>query len=421
MNVYSVSQITSFLREMLDSHPHLSDVWISGEISNVSRSGSGTMYFTLRDANSALRCVSFRRGYGAQTNRLLQDGQQVVAHGRISLYEARGELQFYVDFVQPEGVGALQAEFERLKAKLEGEGLFDETRKRPLPRFPQRIGVATSASGAIFHDICHVLERRWPIAEVVLAPTPVQGPDAPPGIVDALTALNRRGDLDVIIVGRGGGAAEELAAFNDEAVARAIFGSRVPVVSAVGHETDYTIADLVADRRAPTPSAAAEIVAPDRREVGMRIDALAATALAALMRTVQTRRAALVQATGRLDRQAPDFPEQRRRVDGLATRSTAALDRCLREARQAVAGCGWRLRSLDPLATLARGFAIVQRDGRALVSARDVRPGDALDIRLRDGRFAATAGRVERRRVRRAARDGQQPLFEMPPTERLPL
>jgi exodeoxyribonuclease VII large subunit len=153
----------------------------------------------------------------------------------------------------------------------------------------------------------------------------------------------------------------------------------------------------------------------------MRIDALAATALAALMRTVQTRRAALVQATGRLDRQAPDFPEQRRRVDGLATRSTAALDRCLREARQAVAGCGWRLRSLDPLATLARGFAIVQRDGRALVSARDVRPGDALDVRLRDGRFAATAGRVERRRGRGAARDGQQPLFEMPPTERLPL
>lgn len=421
MDIYSVSQITSFLREMLDSHPHLSDVWISGEISSVSRSGSGTTYFTLRDANSALRCVLFRRGYGAQANRLVQDGQQVVAHGRISLYEARGELQFYVDFVQPEGVGALQVEFERLKAKLEDEGLFDEARKRPLPRFPQRIGVATSASGAVFHDICHVLERRWPIAEVVLAPTLVQGPDAPPGIVDALAALNRRGDLDVIIVGRGGGAAEELAAFNDEAVARAIFGSRVPVVSAVGHETDYTIADLVADRRAPTPSAAAEIVAPDRRDVGMRIDALAATALAALMRAVQSRRTALVQATGRLDRQAPNFPEQRRRVDGLATRSTAALDRCLREARQALAGCGWRLRSLDPLATLARGFAIVQRNGRALVSARDVRPGDALDIRLRDGRFAATAGRVERRRVRRTAGDGQQPLFEMPPTERLPL
>lgn len=421
MDIYSVSQITSFLREMLDSHPHLSDVWISGEISNVSRSGSGTTYFTLRDANSALRCVLFRRSYGAQTNRLVQDGQQVVAHGRISLYEARGELQFYVDFVQPEGVGALQAEFERLKAKLEDEGLFDEARKRPLPRFPQRIGVATSASGAVFHDICHVLERRWPIAEVVLAPTLVQGPDAPAGIVDALAALNRRGDLDVIIVGRGGGAAEELAAFNDEAVARAIFGSRVPVVSAVGHETDYTIADLVADQRAPTPSAAAEIVAPDRRDVGMRIDALAATALAALMRAVQSRRTTLVQATGRLDRQAPNFPEQRRRVDGLATRSTAALDRCLREARQALAGCGWRLRSLDPLATLARGFAIVQRNGRALVSARDVRPGDALDIRLRDGRFAATAGRVERRRVRRTAGDGQQPLFEMPPTERLPL
>lgn len=421
MAIYSVSQITSFLRELLDSHPHLSDVWISGEVANLSRSASGTTYFTLRDADSALRCVSFRRGYGAQTSRLLQDGQQVVAHGRISLYEVRGDLQFYVDFVQLEGVGALQAEFERLKAKLEAEGLFDEARKRPLPRFPQRIGVATSPSGAVFHDICHVLERRWPIVEVVLAPTPVQGADAPAGVVDALAALNRRGDLDVIIVARGGGAAEELAAFNDEAVARAIFGSRTPVISAVGHETDYTIADLVADRRAPTPSAAAEIVAPDRRDVGMRIDGLAATALSAVMRVLQSQRAVVAQAAVRLDRQAPDLPEERRRVESLLTRSTAAVDRCLREARQAVAGCGWRLRSLDPLATLARGFAVVQRDGRALTSARDVRPGDALDVRLHDGRFAATAGRVERRRVRRAAGDGQQPLFELPPTERLPL
>lgn len=421
MNVYTVGQVTSFLRELLESHPHLSDIWISGEVTNLNRHGSGTLYFTLRDGSCSLRCVSFRRGYGAQTARLVEDGQQVVAHGRISLYEARGDLQFYVDFVQPEGVGALQAEFERLRAKLEQEGLFDEARKRSLPRFPRRIGVATSPSGAVFHDICQVLSRRWPLVEVVLASTPVQGPDAAPGVVNALAALNRRPDLDAIIVARGGGSAEELAAFNEESVARAIYGSRVPVISAVGHETDVTIADYVADRRAPTPSAAAEIVAPDRAEVRRWIANLAGEGSGQALRAVESRRTLLRQAATRLERRLPDLPRERQLLDDLLRQATSRVEHCLREARQQVASCGWRLKALDPLATLERGYAVVQREGRALTSAADVRAGDALDIRLRDGRFAATAGRVERRRPRRPASDGQQPLFEMPPSDRVPL
>src|SRR4030042_1265687 len=265
MQIYSVTEGAAYLKELLETPPHLADLWISGEISNLSRSPAGHVYFSLKDETAQLRCVFFRRpNMGAP----LQQGMQIVAHGRVSLYEVRGDLQFYVDFVQPEGVGVLHAQFERLKAQLEEEGLFDEARKRPLPRFPRRIGVVTSPVGAVFHDICNILGRRWPLAEVVLAPTAVQGAEAGPGVVCALAALNDEESIELIIVARGGGSLEELWAFNEEPVARAIYGSRGPRVSAIGHETDYTIADFVADLRAPTPSAAAEPVAPHRLQVG---------------------------------------------------------------------------------------------------------------------------------------------------------
>ena len=291
MHVYAVREITSYLRELFESNPHLGDIWIAGEVSNVSRPSSGHVYFTLKDGDAQLRAVFFARRMApsSATSRLLENGHAVVAHGRIALYEQRGDLQLIVDFVQPEGAGALQAEFERLKARLEEEGLFDESRKRALPRFPRRIGVVTSESGAVFHDICHVLERRWPLAEIVLAPTPVQGPDAVAGIVGGIEQLCRHGGIDVIIVGRGGGSLEELWAFNDELVARAIFASAVPVISAVGHETDYTIADFVADRRAPTPSAAAEIVAPERLDVSVRLG-IAAGTMESILRGAGARR-----------------------------------------------------------------------------------------------------------------------------------
>jgi exodeoxyribonuclease VII large subunit len=418
VHVYAVHEITSYLRELFESNSLLGDVWITGECSNVSRPASGHVYFTLKDADAQLRCALFasRNRPAAASSRLVENGVAVTAHGRISLYEARGELQFYVDFVQPEGVGVLQAEYERLKAQLEQEGLFDESRKRLLPRFPHRIGVVTSESGAVFHDIRHVLERRWPLAEVVLAPTPVQGPDAVPGIIGGLQQLNRLGDIDVIIAGRGGGSIEELWAFNDEHVARAIFASGVPVVSAVGHETDTTIADFVADRRAPTPSAAAEIVAPDRAELRHRAGVAAASLESMLRERLASERASVREHVLLIERRAPDVNRDRQRADELTRRAWSAAERRYRDAVQRVGGCVWRLKALDPFATLDRGYAIVQRGAAVVSSVASIRAGDALDVRVRDGAFgvAVAGGATRRRRPKRHTADAQAPLFTMP-------
>lgn len=418
MHVYAVREITSYLRELFESSPVLGDLWIAGEVSNVSRPASGHVYFTLKDGDSQLKSVFFgkRSGGGATTARLIENGRAVVAHGRISLYEQRGELQLYVDFVQPEGVGALQAEFERLTARLAEEGLFDPARKRPLPRFPHGIGVATSESGAVFHDICHVLERRWPMAHIVLAPTPVQGPDAVSGIVGALAQLNKRDDIDAIIAGRGGGSIEELWAFNEEAVARAIFASRLPVVSAVGHETDTTIADLVADRRAPTPSAAAEIVAPDARELRLHLSTAAASMTTATRRQVTDCTTRLGDSLRIAERHAPDVNRRRQSVDELVHRAALASEHRQRERAHALGNWIWRLKAIDPFATLERGYAIVQRGTSVVSSVAAVRAGEALDVRMKDGLFPVTVGgRVApTKRARRRVPTAQAPLFTMP-------
>jgi exodeoxyribonuclease VII large subunit len=419
MDVYSVSEVTTYLRELLETNPHLADLWVSGEVSNLTRSPAGHVYFTLKDENAQLRCVFFRRpNMGAP----LDQGMQVVAHGRVSLYEVRGDLQFYVDFVQPEGVGVLHAQFERLKAQLEEEGLFDEARKRPLPRFPRRIGVVTSPVGAVFHDICNILGRRWPLAEVVLAPTAVQGPEAPAGVVSALTALNDEGAIDVIIVARGGGSLEELWAFNEEPVARAIYASRVPVVSAIGHETDYTIADFVADLRAPTPSAAAELVAPDRLEVTVRLSVQAASLLTSCRGEVEGRRTGVSQAVTRMERLVPDLARERQRVDDLWRQANASLETLLRRWRERLWGFAGQLRSLDPKATLARGYALVQRDGHVVSSVAEVTGGERLSVRVKDGGFPvrvekAAGARPSTRRTRKGEKRGEgvQPLLMLDP------
>jgi exodeoxyribonuclease VII large subunit len=419
MQVYAVHELTTYLRELFETDPHLSDIWISGEVSNVSRPASGHVYFTLKDGDAQVRAVFFaRRGMPSNaTSRMVENGHAVVAHGRVSLYEQRGDLQLYVDFVQPEGVGALQMEFERLKAQLAEQGLFDESRKRPLPRFPRKIGVVTSPSGAVFHDICHVLERRWPLAEVVLAPTPVQGPDAVSGIIGGIEQLNARGDIDVIIAGRGGGSYEELWAFNEEPVIRAIFASALPVVSAVGHETDTTIADFVADRRAPTPSAAAEIVAPDRIDVSVRLGIAAGTMESILRQHIRVERESVRASAGAMDRRVPDVYAQRQRIDDLARRGQQAAEQAHRTVVSSVGGCVWRLRALDPFATLERGYAIVQRGGAIVAAVADVKPGDALDVRLKDGAIGAHVdggAPPVRRRPKRSVPEAQAPLFSMP-------
>ena len=257
---YTVNQVATYLRESFESDILLSDLYVSGEISNLRRSASGHAYFTLKDDTALLNCVMFR---GQQGSDVLEDGVSVSTHGRISFYEPRGSTDFIVDLVMAEGAGALSLEFDRLRSQLELEGLFDESRKRSLPPFPKVIGVVTSSSGAVLHDITTVVTRRYPLANILVSPTLVQGDAAPENIVQALNDLNVDGRSDVIVIARGGGSLEELWAFNDEMVARSIYGSKIPVVSAIGHETDFTISDYVADLRAPTPSAAAEMIVPD--------------------------------------------------------------------------------------------------------------------------------------------------------------
>jgi exodeoxyribonuclease VII large subunit len=386
---YSVGSLVAYMKETLEGDPALYDVWLTGEVASLTRSAAGHVYFRLKDPRAQLNCVMFRLD-APRGGDLIEPGAQLLAHGRVQLYPGRGELQFVADAVQPEGIGAREAEFRRLRDKLAAEGLFDEARKRPLPAFPRRIGVATSPAGAVWHDISTIIARRWPLAELVLAPTPVQGDFAVAGILAALQQLNDEGDLDVMILARGGGSAEELWPFNDERVARAIYASAVPVVSAVGHETDYTLGDYAADRRAPTPSAAAEMVTPDRRELLLRIDRHANAASGLLRRAVERQREALRDAIRRVQRNVPAVDAERARVDRLAAAAAGGLGRGIQAFRSHVLALSERTAALSPLATLARGYALVRKDGGAVVrSAGDVRANDRISVRVADGEFAA--------------------------------
>jgi exodeoxyribonuclease VII large subunit len=383
--VYPVSEVTRYLRELLEHDRHLSGIWVSGEVSNLNLASSGHAYFTLKDERGALRCAFFRNRNAGQRQRL-ENGASYLVFGALSLYEPRGELSFVVEFVQPEGVGALQAEFERRRARFEEEGLFALERKRALPRFPERVGVVTSPTGAVFHDIQTVLDRRWPLATLLLQPTVVQGPEAAPMIADSIRLLDRDQKPEVIIVARGGGSWEELWPFNEEPVVRAIHGARAPVVSAVGHETDTTLADLAADVRAATPSAAAELVSPDRVEVERDVDARVASAGLALTRRASRANEGIERARVRLVRGLPNVAQARDRVAALtdrALRGTAAI-RARREER--IEGNLDRLRALSPLATLERGYAVVQREnGAAVTSAQALIEGERVALRFRDG------------------------------------
>ena len=391
--VYPVRQVTRYLRELIQSNRHLADIWVAGEVVNLSRASSGHVYFTLSDGSSALRCVFFRNRSVGQFERL-GEGLSVVVYGSLSLYEQRGDLSFIVDFVRPEGEGALAAEFERLRAKLEADGLFATERKRPLPAFPQRVGLVTSPTGAVLHDVTDVLGRRWPLASVIVAPTPVQGEGAGALIAEALRSLGE-GRLwderpDVIILARGGGAAEDLWAFNEEPVSRAIFASPVPVVSAVGHETDVTLADLVADVRAPTPSAAAELVAPDRVDVAQRVDTLVRHADSALSQRLLGAHDHVDGRAERLHRALPDLAAAARAIERRLTGAGRALAATLGHAGERTDAEAGRLAALSPLATLDRGYAIVSTPGGAAVtSAATLHAGDAVELRLRDGVRAA--------------------------------
>ena len=395
MAVYSVPQITSYIRQALEYDILLQDLWVSGEVANLSRPGSGHSYFTLREGGKSLRCVMFRTALGAER---LSGGAAVIAHGRISIYELRGDLQLIVDMVQPEGVGELQFRLEQLKLKLEGEGLFDPSRKRPLPRHPGRLGVITSPTGAVWQDIQTVVMRRYPLVELVLASTPVQGEGGADGIVGAFRALNAADGVDAVILARGGGSLEDLWPFNEEAVAHAVFSSRVPVISAVGHETDVTIADLVADHRAPTPSAAAEMAVPDRLELAHGLSMSEKTLSAAVAARLAEGSECLARLRSRLDRGVPDLDTARLRIDDLLKSASTHLDHRLQVSSGRADGLRQRLIALSPALTLRRGYSIVRRrgDGAVVNDASGVDVGDSVDITLSQGSFDAAVTSVRR-------------------------
>lgn len=386
----SVSAVVSFLREVLESNEFFSDLWIQGEVSNYSRSQVGHRYFSLKDASAALRTILFRDNMpGFQ----LRDGERVIAHGRITVYPQRGELQFVADFVRPEGVGILAAKFEELRLRLEAEGLFDPARKRPLPPFPRHIGLVTSPTGAALQDIRNVLARRWPLATVLLSPALVQGDQAAGQVTAALRRLAKEPALDLAIVARGGGSSEDLSAFNDERVARAIYGFPVPVVSGVGHETDVTIADLVADMRAPTPSAAAERSAPDIGQLERALRMMDRQMASAVRNTVSEQAGKVETQLRRIQYSAPDPASLAAEVRSLLREMQAGLERRTSTDRARFENVAARIESLNPMATLARGFAIVQKEGATkkpvVNSTRKVKPGDRLSVSVADGAFWA--------------------------------
>lgn len=399
LKIYGVGELAAYLRELLESDDELHDCWISGEVSNLSLSGAGHYYFTVKDGDAQIRCVLFRKDAMWQTV-LPENGSAVVAHGYVSVYEQTGNLQFYVDMLQEEGQGALYLAFEQLKARLEAQGLFAEERKRPIPALPHRIGLVTSPQAAALQDILNVLARRYPLAEVVLSPTQVQGEGSARQVARAIAALNAlEGDeaVDVIIVARGGGSIEELWAFNEEIVAHAVYASRVPVVSGVGHETDTTIIDYVADLRAPTPSAAAELVAPDRAELKADIDGLRRMLVEDMYGRLAIARDAIQQDRARLSRLSPERQvlDDRKRVADMLLSMSTQLQHTLALHRERVYGSKARLEALSPLQILRRGYAIVRDldSGTVVSSLADTEAGHLLEIRVADGAFGA---RVER-------------------------
>ena len=385
MQTFSVGEITSYIHELFDADDVLADVWVRGEVSNLTVARSGHWYFTMKDADAQLRCVMFR-GAARSVRIDVGAGDEILARGRVSVYAARGEYQLYAQSIEAVGgIGDLHRQFEALKAKLDAEGLFDPARKQPIPAFPVRIGVATSSTAAAWHDIQNVLRRRFPLAEVVLSPTLVQGVEAPAQIVMALERLNRRADIDTIIMARGGGSLEDLWSFNDERVARAVASSRIPVISGIGHEIDFTIVDFVADLRAPTPSAAAELATPNRDDLLLDLDRLRARLAGLLGNTLAEHSRDLGQAQSALRFFSPRkmiAAAQRDVADGRLRLSRAAALK-LERLGDRLASATNASEAASPEHTLARGYALVTDESGALIrEAAQVSRDQRLNVQL---------------------------------------
>ena len=392
MKVISISQLNHYVKSLLEQDRNIASVYIGGEISNFTNHyKSGHLYMSLKDENALVRAVMFR-GAASKLTFTPENGMKVIVKARVSLYEKDGSYQLYIDSMQPDGIGALQIAFEQLKKKLAAEGLFDEAHKRPLVRYPRTVGVITSPTGAAVRDILNVLGRRYPLADVLFAPVLVQGDGAPPQIVDALNRVNAIEHVDVIIVGRGGGSLEELWAFNDERVARAVHASRVPVISAVGHETDFTICDFAADLRAPTPSAAAELAVPDTQALLQTLRAGAGHREQLMHRAVEKEQHRLKVLCEKRCLRSPLFyvEERQMRLDMLSQALGNTAEKAVHCELQRLAANAAKLDALSPLKVLGRGYAIPYKDNEVLASVHGAQAGDHLTIRLCDGELVCT-------------------------------
>ena len=389
--ILSVTQLNIYVRSLLESSDFLKGIYLCGEISNfVNHYKSGHLYMSLKDETGAIKAVMFKRD-AMSLNFQPQNGMKVICRGRVSLYERDGSYQFYISSMQPDGVGALAVAFEQLKQKLFAEGLFDDAHKKPIPKYPSKIALVTSETGAAVQDMINVLTRRYTVAQVVLFPVQVQGELAAPQIADALRIADTMG-FDVIITGRGGGSAEDLWAFNDEKLARTIYSLNTPIISAVGHEIDFTIADFVADLRAPTPSAAAELAVPDKSELLTRISAIKTSLYSSALNTINDKRNKIELLKSKPSMSGAQFYVDRRRMetDILFNKLNTAYKNLLFEKGESYKIARTKLSALSPLNILTRGFATVKQDDTYITSANALKSGDKVTIKFHDGEVNST-------------------------------
>lgn len=381
--VATVSQLNSYLKKIIDNNVNLNDIWIKGEISNFKLHYSGHMYITLKDEGGVLKAVMFRSA-ASQLNFMPEDGMKVLARGRVSVYEQGGSYQLYINEMIPDGVGALYIAYEQLKKRLEEEGLFEQAHKKPIPQYPEKIGVITATTGAAVRDIINVITRRYPYAEIIIYPSLVQGDGAAANIVEGIEYFNKTKEIDTMIVGRGGGSIEDLWAFNEEIVARAIYASEIPIISAVGHETDFTIADFVADLRAPTPSAAAEIAVPSQMELLARIGMTEQRLKNALVQSVEKRRIKLDGIKLRDPREK--INDYMITLDNYIKQMQVSFSMLIAKDKERLAKACAKLDALSPLQVMVRGYAIASKeDGSVIRSAKELCADDEFRLRFSDG------------------------------------
>lgn len=394
----TVTQLNEYIKGIIDRDIRLSDVYLKGEISNFKNHYStGHFYFTLKDEGSMIRAIMFRSS-ASKLPFLPEDGMKVIAHGRIAAFVRDGQYQIYCDSMEPDGVGALYIAYEQLKRKLEAEGLFDPARKKPLPKIPSRVGIITSATGAAIRDMINVCGRRFPFATLVLYPSLVQGPDAPAQLIEGVRYFNETKSADVLIIGRGGGSIEDLWAFNNEDLAREIAASVIPVISAVGHETDFTICDFVADRRAPTPSAAAELAVPETGELKRKIEHIVDRESAVLSAMIAARREKLSYFAGSraLTNPMAFIDDKKMQTAMVGERLMHFTEQSVNAKKATMQSLCAKLSAMNPLAVLSRGYsAVYDKNGGVVKSIRDVQPGDEIRVETGDGTIDATVSAAE--------------------------